>query len=104
MGRIIRKTGIDELPQLISQIASDMSFVGSTPVPISDVNTFDRGLQRMRFRVHPGINCLWQITVLIELSFEEWLDLERVRCCSYWSDLKIFFKTVPAVLSNDRVA
>jgi len=66
---------------------------------IRDVDLFDRGIQRKRFSVKPGITCLWQISGRSDLTFEQWLelDLEYIRRWSLWLDLKILFKTIPAV-------
>jgi exopolysaccharide biosynthesis polyprenyl glycosylphosphotransferase len=100
VGRFIRKTSIDELPQLINVLRGEMSLVGPRPMSLRDVELFDRGVQRKRFSVQPGLTCIWQISGRSELSFEKWLelDLEYITNWSFWLDIKILFKTIPAVL------
>ena len=99
-GRFIRKTSIDELPQLINVIKGDMSLVGPRPMSLRDVSLFDRGVQRKRFSVRPGITGLWQVSGRSNLSFDQWieLDLEYIDNWSFMTDLKILCKTLPAVL------
>lgn len=100
VGRFLRKTSIDELPQLINVLIGDMSLVGPRPMSRRDVDLFDRGIQRKRFSVLPGITCIWQISGRSDISFDDWLrlDLEYIEKWSFWLDLKILFKTVPTVL------
>ncbi|HET98111.1 MAG TPA: sugar transferase [Desulfurivibrio alkaliphilus] len=100
VGRFIRKTSLDELPQLFNVLRGEMSLVGPRPMSIRDVDLFDRGIQRKRFSVKPGITCLWQISGRSDLTFEQWLalDLEYIEKWSFWLDIKILLKTIPAVL------
>lgn len=102
VGSFIRKTSIDELPQLINVLAGDMSLVGPRPMSVRDVNLFDRGIQRKRFSVRPGITCLWQVSGRSDLSFDDWLklDLEYIDSWTFWQDLKILLKTIPAVMKG----
>ncbi len=102
LGRFIRKTSIDELPQLFNVIVGDMSLVGPRPMSKRDVNLFDRGLQRKRFSVRPGITCLWQISGRSDLSFDDWLklDIKYIDNWSFWLDLKILIMTIPTVLKG----
>jgi lipopolysaccharide/colanic/teichoic acid biosynthesis glycosyltransferase len=67
-----------------------------------DVELFDKGIQRKRFSVKPGLTCIWQISGRSNLSFEKWLelDLKYIDEWNLWMDLKILFKTVPVVLKG----
>ncbi len=102
IGKFIRKTSLDELPQLINVLKGEMSLVGPRPMSIRDVDLFDKGIQRKRFSVKPGITCIWQIAGRSNLPFDKWLelDLEYIDNWSFWLDLKILFKTLPAVLKS----
>ncbi len=100
LGRILRKTSIDELPQLWNVVKGDMSLVGPRPLPTYEVEKFEPW-QRRRMSMRPGITCLWQISGRNKVtSFDDWmrLDLEYVDRWSPALDLKILLKTLPAVL------
>jgi exopolysaccharide biosynthesis polyprenyl glycosylphosphotransferase len=98
-GGFLRRTSLDELPQLINILRGDMSFVGPRPSVVEEVDRYEPW-QRRRLSMKPGLTCLWQISGRNELTFDEWmrLDLEYIDNWSLWLDVKIAVKTIPAVL------
>jgi exopolysaccharide biosynthesis polyprenyl glycosylphosphotransferase len=102
VGKFLRRTSIDELPQLINVLKADMSLVGPRPLPIRDYQGFNEDWQRRRFSVKPGITCLWQVNGRSSITFDEWmrLDLQYMDEWSLWLDMKILARTIPAVLKG----
>lgn len=101
VGRIIRKTSLDELPQFFNVLKGDMSLVGPRPPLPCEVEQYTP-YQRQRLAVLPGITCLWQISGRSNIDFDRWveLDLEYIRKQSLWLDLMILIKTIPAVIKG----
>jgi lipopolysaccharide/colanic/teichoic acid biosynthesis glycosyltransferase len=101
VGRVLRKTSLDEVPQLLHVFTGQMSLVGPRPPFPEEVERYEPWMLR-RLSVKPGLTCLWQVRGRSNLSFDEWmrLDLEYVDRLSPGLDLKILLLTVPAVLSG----
>lgn len=105
VGRFLRKTSIDELPQLWNVLRGDMSIVGPRPSLPREAAQYD-DYARQRLYITPGLTCYWQIQPQRnELSFEEWLelDLKYIRERSFLVDWKIIFKTFGAVLDMNGI-
>jgi exopolysaccharide biosynthesis polyprenyl glycosylphosphotransferase len=99
VGRFIRRTSLDELPQFLNVFSGEMSVVGPRPPVPAEVKKYQRW-QRRRLSVKPGITCTWQVSGRSDISFDQWmkLDLEYIDTWSLWQDVQICFRTVPAVL------
>jgi exopolysaccharide biosynthesis polyprenyl glycosylphosphotransferase len=106
VGNFLRKTSIDEVPQLLNVIKGDMSLVGPRPLPLRDYAGFSEDSHRRRLSVRPGITCSWQIEGRNAIPFDQWmrLDLQYIDKWSFWLDLRILLKTVPAVLKGSGAA
>jgi exopolysaccharide biosynthesis polyprenyl glycosylphosphotransferase len=102
LGAFLRKTSLDELPQLFNVLRGDLSLVGPRPLPRRDFERFDAHWFNRRFSVKPGLTCIWQVSGRSETSFDEWIrqDLEYIDRWSLALDLRILFKTIPAVLKG----
>lgn len=105
VGRLIRKTSIDELPQLINILRGDMSIVGPRPPLPREVEMYN-DYQKQRLLIKPGLTCYWQIQPnRNEVTFDDWieLDLEYIKNRSFWEDWKIILQTVKVVVSGQGV-
>ena len=102
VGAFLRKTSLDELPQLFNVWLGDMSLVGPRPLPLRDYRGFSEDWHRRRFSVKPGITCLWQVSGRSSIGFEEWmqLDMDYIDRWSFWLDLQILAQTIPAVVKG----
>lgn len=100
IGSFLRKTSLDELPQLLNVFLGDMSLVGPRPLPLRDYQGFSEDWHRRRFSVKPGITCLWQVSGRSSIGFERWmeLDMDYIDRWSLWLDLEILMRTIPAVV------
>lgn len=98
-GRFIRKTSIDELPQLLNVLRGQMSLVGPRPPLLAEVDRYD-WLYRRRLSIKPGITCLWQVNGRNQVTFKQWMEMDKayIDNWSLWLDIKILAKTIPAVL------
>ena len=101
VGKFLRKTSLDELPQLINVVRGEMSLVGPRPPVPQEVSQYERW-QRRRLSMKPGITCFWQISGRNEVTFEDWmtLDLKYIDNWSFGLDLIILIKTIPIVLTG----
>lgn len=103
IGKLLRKYGVDELPQLFNVLTGAMSIVGPRPLAKRDFDCLPEKWLRRRFSVRPGLTCLWQtMRNRNDVSFEEWmrLDVQYVDAWSFFEDMKICLKTIPAILSG----
>lgn len=101
VGAFLRKTSLDELPQLINIIKGEMSIVGPRPLPTYETVQLS-DFERMRLTIKPGLTCYWQCEGRSEIEFEKWmqLDMKYIEEESLWTDIKIIFKTFGAVASG----
>jgi len=101
LGKFLRRTSIDELPQLINVLKGEMSLVGPRPSLPAEVRQYERW-QRRRLSMKPGITGLWQVSGRSELSFDEWmrLDLAYIDDWSFWADIAIILRTIVVVIRS----
>ena len=101
VGRILRKTSMDELPQLLNVFLGDMSLVGPRPPIPSEVQQYSLE-DRKRLNVKPGITCLWQVSGRSDIPFKQQVELDKeyIRSQSLWKDLLVLLRTIPAILSG----
>jgi len=102
IGRFLRRSSIDELPQLINVLQGHMSLVGPRPLPPRDVSRFSEPWLMRRFSVTPGMTGAWQVSGRSQLGFDDWiaLDLQYIDSWSLALDFKILARTIPAVLKG----
>lgn len=101
VGKFIRKTSIDELPQLFNVFLGQMSLVGPRPLPITESKAVP-AMYKARELVKPGLTCIWQVSGRNYIDFDDWmkLDLEYVQKQSFLLDMKLLVKTIPAILTS----
>ena len=101
LGRILRKYSLDELPQFYNVLRGDLSIVGPRP-PVPDEVAQYTPRQLLRLSVRPGLTCIWQVSGRSAVGFDEWveMDLRYLETMSVRTDIAIFFKTIPAVLTG----
>jgi exopolysaccharide biosynthesis polyprenyl glycosylphosphotransferase len=99
IGRLLRKTSLDELPQLINVFKGEMSLVGPRPPIPAEVEQYDLW-QRRRLSMKPGITCIWQVSGRNSVAFDQWMrmDLDYIDNWSLWLDIKLLLRTIPAVV------
>ena len=99
VGKFLRKTSIDELPQLFNILLGDMTLVGPRPLPVKEADACVQWQQR-RHDVTPGLTCIWQVEGRSRVKFDEWMrmDMRYARRRSILKDLALVIKTIPAVL------
>lgn len=105
VGKFIRKTSIDELPQLFNILMGDMSIVGPRPAIPHEVAEYN-DYQKQRLLVKPGLTCIWQVSGRNSIGFDEWvdMDLEYIEKRNLWMDIKLIFKTVGVLFGDDNAS
>ena len=100
-GRILRKTSMDELPQLLNVLLGDMSLVGPRPPLPSEVRQYSLE-DRKRLNIKPGITCIWQVSGRSDIPFKKQVELDKeyIQSQSLWKDLLVLLRTIPAILSG----
>ena len=105
VGKFIRKTSVDELPQLFNILKGDMSIVGPRPAIPHEVAEY-KDYQRQRLLVKPGLTCIWQVSGRNSIGFDEWvdMDLEYIEKRNLWMDIKLIFKTVGVLFGDENAS
>jgi lipopolysaccharide/colanic/teichoic acid biosynthesis glycosyltransferase len=102
LGRVLRRTSIDEFPQLLNVLRGEMSLVGPRPHPFDDLAGY-QPWHHARTAMKPGMTGLWQVSSRRDPDFDRWveLDLDYIRTWSPWLDIKIIARTIPAMLRSE---
>ena len=105
IGKFLRKTSLDELPQLFNILKGDMSFVGPRPPIPREVELYT-AYQLQRLSVKPGLTCYWQVSGRNNIDFDEWveLDLKYIKERNTWIDIKLILLTIPALLGDKNAS
>lgn len=105
VGKFIRKTSIDEIPQLFNVLKGEMSLVGPRPSLPNEVKEFEEWMLK-RLEVKPGLTCYWQVMGRSNIEFEEWmkLDVRYVNERNTWIDIKLIFKTFFVLFGDENAA
>lgn len=105
VGKVIRRTSIDELPQLFNVLKGDMSLVGPRPPIPHEVEQYN-SYQMQRLAVKPGLTCIWQVSGRNNIGFDEWveMDIEYIKTRNLWLDIKLIFKTVGVLFGDDNAS
>ena len=105
VGKFIRKTSIDELPQLFNILRGDMSIVGPRPAIPHEVAEYSH-YHKQRLLVKPGLTCIWQVSGRNSIGFDEWMemDLEYIEKRNLWMDIKLIFKTVGVLFGDEHAS
>ena len=105
IGKFIRKTSLDELPQLINVLKGEMSIVGPRPAIPREVKLYN-DYQMQRLLVKPGITCIWQVSGRNHIGFDDWveLDIKYIKTRNLWLDIKLILMTIPALLGDETAS
>lgn len=105
IGKFIRKTSLDELPQLFNVLKGDMSLVGPRPAIPREVEQYT-AYHKQRLFVKPGLTCIWQVSGRNNIEFDEWveLDIEYIKTRNLWIDIKLILLTIPVLLGDDNAS